>query len=452
MNKGQLAVIGLGKLGAPLAAVLAGHAGYKVVGADLNQNFVEAICEGRPPVAEPMLDTQIALAGSRLTATTDVGLAVRDADATFIIVPTPSTESGDFTNRYVLAALDSVGRALRDRPTYHLVVVTSTVMPGSMGGEIRKCLERSSGKRVGTNIGLCYKPEFIALGEVINGLIKPDFVLIGESDTRAGDALAAIRANMAPNAPIVRMNLVNAEITKLAINTFVTTKISYANMLADLCDRIPGADVDVVTSALGHDRRIGPKYLRGATGYGGPCFPRDNLAYSALARRLGARADLAEVTDAINRYQVERLFSLVRRIAASNSTVAILGLAYKPNTNVVEESQAIQLAILLHQAGYRVSIWDPVATPAASAVLRDRATAASAMLECVRNASVVVIMTPCTEFAALSAEAFTNQKHTVAIIDCWRVLPADSFAGVVDLVYPGTHVLAEGRLALEVAG
>ena len=137
---------------------------------------------------------------------------------------------------------------------------------------------------------------------------------------------------------MARMSFVNAELAKLAVNTFVTTKISFANMLAELCDRLPGADVDVVTSALGLDARIGRRYLTGAVGYGGPCFPRDNQALIHLAGQIGGRADLAETTDATNRAHNAWLLERLRTALPSNSTVGILGLAYKPATDVMEES------------------------------------------------------------------------------------------------------------------
>ena len=225
-----------------------------------------------------------------------------------MIVPTPSDSTGFFSNRFVLQAMESLGKALRNKTGYHMVVITSTVMPGTTGSEIKAALEAASGRKVGPDLGLCYNPEFIALGSVVRDMLYPNSILIGESDAKAGDMLQTIYLQMCENKPPVqRMNFINAELTKISVNTYVTTKISYANMLADICDRLPGADVDAVTKALGADTRIGPKYLKGAMGYGGPCFPRDNVAFAALARKIGARADVAEATDRINNYQVDRL-------------------------------------------------------------------------------------------------------------------------------------------------
>ncbi|MGH7068095.1 MAG: nucleotide sugar dehydrogenase, partial [Acetobacteraceae bacterium] len=264
----DLAVIGLGKLGAPLAAVLA-SVGHRVIGVDVNPTFVEALNAGHAPVNEPGLQQAIEKAGSRLSATTDFNAAIRNTDVSFVIVPTPSGPDGIFTNRWVLDAVREIGGARRQSDRYHVVTITSTVMPGSTGGPIRAALEEASGRIVGETVGLAYNPEFIALGSVVSDLLHPDMVLIGESDPRAGSVLETLYRSIVGEAkPIQRMNWVNAEIAKISVNTFVTTKISYANMLAELCEKLPGADVEVVTEALGKDSRIGPKYLKGALGYG----------------------------------------------------------------------------------------------------------------------------------------------------------------------------------------
>src|SRR3954471_4081624 len=348
----KISVIGLGKLGAPLAAVLASK-GFPVVGTDLNGAFVDAINAGRAPVDEPRLQELIDDNRERLHATADAAAAVAETDVTFVIVPTPSDEDGRFTNRYIVDAMEAVGAGIRRKSSYHLVVITSTVMPGSTGGEIRAALEAHSGRLVGATLGLCYNPEFIALGSVVRDMLSPDMILIGESDVRAGEILERIYQQSCDNKPVIRrMNFVNAELTKISVNTYVTTKISYANMLADICDRIPSADVDVVTQAVGSDSRIGGKYLRGAIGYGGPCFPRDNVAFAALARSLGAHAELAEATDSINQYQVERVTGAVLSRLPHGGTVGILGLSYKPDTSVVEQSQGVALAARLLADGH----------------------------------------------------------------------------------------------------
>ena len=442
----KISVIGLGKLGAPLAAVFASK-GFPVIGTDLNSTLVEAIDAGRTPVDEPRLQELIGENRERLRATMDGAAAVADTDVTFVIVPTPSGEDGRFTNRFVVDAMQMVGAGLRRKTSYHVVVITSTVMPGSTGGEIRAALEVHSGRRVGKTLGLCYNPEFIALGTVVRDMLSPDMILIGESDARAGDILERIYERSCENRPAIRrMNFVNAELTKIAVNTYVTTKISYANMLADICDRLPGADVDVVTQAVGSDSRVGARYLRGAIGYGGPCFPRDNVAFASLARSLGARAELAEATDTLNQYQVERVLGAVQARLPDKGTVGILGLAYKPDTSVVEESQGLMLAARLIEEGHPVVAFDPKARDTAlAAMVKPFAPAASAE-ECVRRASLVVVTTAWPEFRAIPAEAFARSPR-LTVIDCWRLLSHEEIGPVADLVHLGRGAV-DGRIAL----
>ena len=433
----RISVVGLGKLGAPLAAVLA-HKGYTVTGIDVNREFVDALNAGRPPVDEPGLPELIAANRERLRATTEYERAILDTDLTFVIVPTPSDDTGTFSLKYVERAMDSIGQALRKKSSFHVVSLTSTVMPGSTGGRVLPQLEQASGKRCGTDFGLCYNPEFIALGSVIRDMLRPDFILIGESDPRTGELLGKHYETIADNdPPVARMSFVNAELTKLAVNTFVTTKISYANMLAQVCEKLPGADVDVVTQALGMDTRIGKKYLRGALGYGGPCFPRDNVAFSAMARSLGAQPLLAEATDAVNRLQVTRLAELVAARLPRDGRVAVLGLSYKPETCVVEESQGLQLAQLLARKGIAVTVFDPRAQQTARALLGTSVTYADSAAAAVAQAQVVVLTTPWPEFASLPPAALDQKLGRPAVIDCWRILPRPAFAAVSDYVTLG---------------
>jgi UDPglucose 6-dehydrogenase len=432
----QISVIGLGKLGCPLAAVFADK-GFTVVGTDLDGRLVDAINEGRAPVDEPRLQDLIAASRGRLRATHDCTEAVMATDLTFVIVPTPSDETGRFSNEFVLQAMDTVGRTLRHKNGYHLVVITSTVMPGSTGGEIREALERQSGRRLGPHLGLCYNPEFVALGSVVRDMLRPDMILIGESDEKAGEVLAAVYRRSCDNEPMIhRMNFVNAELTKIAVNTFVTTKISYANMLADICDRLPGADVEAVTQAIGSDSRIGTRYLKGAVGYGGPCFPRDNVAFASLARGLGARAELAEATDTLNRHQVDRVTRHITGRVVPGATVGVLGLSYKPDTGVVEQSQGVALVERLMAQGFHVVAYDPKAIAAAQKALLQPFEAAASAEECIRASSLVVVMTAWEEFRSLAPAAFARAAERVTVLDCWRIIPPD-VAAVADIVYMG---------------
>ncbi len=423
----RISIIGLGKLGAPMAAVMA-HKGHTVIGVDINPAFVTALQEGRAPVNEPGLDEMVKANRERLSATMSYEDAVLASDVTHIIVPTPSNPDGRFTMRFVLAAAEKIGSALRKKQGWHLVVLSSTVMPGSTGGELLPALEQYSGKKCGVDFGLCYNPEFIALGSVIRDMLNPDMILIGESDARSGQTLADFYRGVCESNPsIQRMNYVNAELTKLSVNTFVTTRISYANMLAQVCETIPGADVDVVTGAIGCDTRIGKKYLKGALGYGGPCFPRDNKAFAALARANGAPALLAEATDHLNQQQVPRLAAIVMAHLPEGGTAGVLGLSYKPNTEVVEESQGLALAKYLAEHDVAVAVYDPAALANAKLQLTGNVTYAQNAAQCAKLSDVLAITTPWAEFKAITPTDLKRDRITPVVLDCWRQLPRAEF-------------------------
>lgn len=435
----RYSVIGLGKLGASMAAAIASR-GFQVIGVDVNQRSVDLLNAGQAPVQETNLEEMVTANRERLRATLSHQEAVLNSDLSFVIVPTPSDERGAFSLQYAAWAFREIGRALAVKDGYHHVVMTSTVLPGSMRYGLLPILERESGKVCGRDFGLCYSPEFIALGSVIHDFLNPDFTLVGEFDARSGKQLEQCYAEiMENNSPCQRMSLENAELTKIALNTFVTTKITFANMLADLCERIPGGDVDVVTSALGLDRRIGRKYLTGAIGYGGPCFPRDNVALSFIARQLGTQADLAETTDHLNRTLDEKVIHRLQPLLKPGMTVAVLGLAYKPFSHVIEESQGIALVKALSRSGTRVLAYDPLANDAARTELAYHGLVLDSLADCLDQAELVLITTPDPVFQRLKVSDFARHAGDVTVIDFWRIL-AKELSGK-----PHIHYLPIGR-------
>jgi len=427
----QLAVIGLGKLGCPMAALLAA-AGHDVVGADLSEVVVAVVNEGRAPVDETGLADLMTQASPRLRATTSVEEAAADAEVAFCIVPTPSLADDSFDTSGVQSAFTAIGRGFaRKDHGRRVAVLTSTVLPGATELRIKPALEHGSGMTVGADLGLCYSPEFIALGSVLENMRHPDVVLMGSSQSWAAEKAAHVIKTIADkDVPVAFMSIVEAEMTKISVNGFITTKISYANMIAEICERLPGADAAVVTAAVGLDSRIGQKYLRPGAPYGGPCFPRDNAAFRALANSLGVEADLAIATDRINRRQTRSLVERIIDQAGKNATVAILGLTYKAFTPVVEEAFGLLLARELLSEGISVSTYDPSAIDELAGV--DRTESAGAAIA---KADVVVVATPWPEFAQI------EHIDSGLVFDYWRIIPESALSPRTRVVYPGVGSL-----------
>ena len=433
----KVVVAGLGKLGLPMAAVFA-ESGHDVVGVDPMQPVVDALNEGRVLIDEPGLPEMIAANSERILATTSYAEAIPGADITFIIVPTPSGDDGAFINDYVVDALREIGQVLRENPQPHLVAVTSTVMPGATSAVLAPAFEQALGRSLGDGVALCYSPEFIALGSVVRDLQNPDFVLIGADDEAAGRRLADFYLGIGGgrDVPVQVMNWVNAELAKISVNSFVTMKITYANMLASICEGLPGGDVDEVTRAIGLDSRIGPRYLKGGPPFGGPCFPRDNRALGVAAEAVGAPWDLAAATDRMNDGLAERIAEMVITATNEGDTVAVLGLAYKDNTPVVEESAGAKVAGALAVQGRRVIVHDPIADASHSPFLSGLAyTQLEDVASAVGDAAAIVIVGDDPAYDTLPSLPMVDD---VVVVDCWRRL--------VDATWPlSATYLAIGR-------
>ncbi len=430
----QISVVGLGKLGASMAAAIASR-GHEVVGVDVNHRVVDALNAGNAPVQETGLQALVHENRARLRGTMSHAEAVGDSELTFVIVPTPSDERGAFALQYAAFAFREIGKALASKKERHTVVLTSTVLPGATRHGLLPVLEHHARKKGGVDFGLCYGPEFIALGSVIHDFLNPDFLLIGELDRSSGEHLeGCYRDIMGPSVPVRRMTLENAELAKISLNAYVTTKITFANMLAELCAKIPNGNVDVVTDAIGLDSRIGRKYLTGGLGFGGPCFPRDNVALSFIAEALGARADLSATTHRLNRANADRIVQQLAPKLSRDRTVAVLGLAYKPFSHVIEESQAMYLVKALLERGVRVVAYDALAGPSAALELGGRALILDSARDCLRQADFALIATPDPEFKALTAADFLSNGRSITVVDFWRIL-AGSLVGVPRIEY-----------------
>ncbi|MFC1462450.1 nucleotide sugar dehydrogenase [Verrucomicrobiota bacterium] len=432
----RVSVFGLGKLGATMVGCFA-DAGFDVVGVDVNADSVNQVTAGTAPVPEPGLQEIYDRNGERISATTDGHKAVLESQASFIIVPTPSTRDGEFFTSIAVKVADTIGSALREKQDYHLVVLTSTVLPGATERDIKPVLEEASSRACGRDFGLCYSPEFIAIGDVIRGLVSPDFFLVGEYDERSGDILSDIyRAEGGQDVEIARMAIVNAELTKIAVNTFVTSKISFANTLSRICGRLPGGDAHAVAAAVGLDKRIGGKYLTPGATFGGPCFPRDNRAFEWFARSVGEDAPLARATDEVNRRQIDFLVATILSVADDPATIGILGLSYKPRTNLMEEAQGAAIARRLLGRGFNVVAYDPWVDRFGMTEKVDGLDLVESIGECVGRSDIVVLATAHDEFTELSVEDFTVEGRGVPLVDTWGLL-RDRFVDREGYTVPG---------------
>jgi UDPglucose 6-dehydrogenase len=428
----NVSVIGLGKLGLCTAACIASK-GHNVVGVDKNESAVESLKAGRCTIRESGLPELLESVSGRMSFSSDADDAIQCSDVTLIIVPTPSDLSGVFVNDYVTSVLLDIAPALARKKDFHVVDVVSTVMPGSSEKIFIPMLEKSTSKKCGVDFGFVYNPEFIALGSVIHDFLNPDFVLIGASDEKSGEMARTLYESFVDSTPhFAVMSPINAEITKLALNCYITMKITYANELSRLCGVVEGADVDIVTSALGADARIGGRCLKGGLGFAGPCFPRDNIAFQKFAENAGVELFLSPQVVRSNDYIVDYLFHVVASRVEIGSTIAMLGFAYKSGTHITERSQSLALMDRFLKAGYRVSAHDPMAAVEIEPAYRDLMMVYDDPVEAVLSSVGVLLLTPWQVYIDMDWDLL-EQKLTnpIYFFDCWRSLKNISSAKVI---------------------
>jgi UDPglucose 6-dehydrogenase len=367
----SVSVCGLGKLGACIAATFAAR-GFPVTGLDVDPEKIRCVNAGIPPVDEPLLAETMLEGKSRLSATDDPAETAK-TDVSFFIPPSPSLPDGSFSNEYLLKAMQPVAAAVREAGKRgHIFVCSSTTTPGAVDGVLIPMLEKETGWKCGIDFHVCYNPEFIALGNVVNGLLEPDMVLIGESDPESGGALEELYRRYVRNkCRIARMSIISAELTKISVNSYITMKISFTNQLRMIAEQFPKADISQILDAIGTDTRIGHKYLRPGLSFGGPCFPRDNRLLAYAARQVGKEAPLAEASDITNELTKLNLVEKAKSSVAPGEAVLVLGVSYKPDTYITEESAGLHLAQHLKRHGYRVLVHDYGAKPSNSPALHE---------------------------------------------------------------------------------
>lgn len=346
MNK-NISILGVGKLGLCLALNLE-RKGFNIVGVDVSQHYVDSLNEKTFTTTEPFVDEYLRNAQNIRFST-----RLHDAllnDVVFVVVRTPSTEDWKYDHSQIESIADQLIRLGRQKTRKDLII-NCTTFPGYCT-TLQKRLEDY-------NYRISYNPEFIAQGTIIRDQLNCDNVLIGEADVYSGNLIEAIYKEMCESNPIInRMTPTEAELTKLSVNCFLTTKISYANMVGDIANRL-GCNADRVLSAVGTDSRIGSKYIKPGFGFGGPCFPRDNRALAKCGEEVGVDAIISKATDDMNEKHLEyQIEEFIKNNPNKSKIVEIPYITYKGESTLIEESQQLKFAIRLKELGYKIQILD----------------------------------------------------------------------------------------------
>ena len=433
----KIAVIGTGYVGLVSGACFS-EFGFDVTCVDKDAGKIEQITNGVMPIYEPGLEELVARNNhaGRLHFVTDLGSAVAKADAVFIAVGTPTRRGdGHADLSFVYAAAEEIARHL----TGYTVVVTKSTVPVGTGREVEAIIRREAPQ---ADFDVASNPEFLREGAAIGDFMRPDRVVVGTISARAREIMQALyRPLYLIETPVLFTSLETSELIKYASNAFLAVKISYINQIADLCEAV-GANVHDVARGMGLDKRIGNKFLHPGPGYGGSCFPKDTLA---LVRTAEDHDTNIGIVDEVVRYNEARKLSMSQRIIdaaggdVTGKTIAILGLAFKPETDDMRDSPSLDIIPNLLAAGAILKAYDPKAMHEARHLLPPSVIFASAAEECLTGSDIAVVITEWNEFRALTPAHFTNAMSGRVLVDLRNVYAPD------EMTAAGLHYSSIGR-------
>jgi len=437
MYKHKVSILGTGFIGLCSAACFAGK-DIQVLASTHNEKKAKMINDGKAPFYEAdlqeIMDDIKANKPKLLQCLLDPVKAVLETDISMITQGTPMREDKSIDLGYIESTAKEIGEALKQKDKYHLVVVRSTVVPGTTRNLVGKIITEVSGKVPGKDFGLCMQPEFLAEGRSIEDTLRPDRIVIGEIDERSGAMLQEFYeyfyGDHLQNCPILRMNLESAELVKYGNNCLLSTKISYANEFANFAELVPNVDVAQVMKGVGLDYRLNSRFLNVGVGFGGSCFHKDVNAIKAWSKSKGYTSRLLEAVLGINDDQAIHIVDMAEQLAGklAGRKVALLGLAFKPGTDDMREAASIRVVNELRKRGITDIIgYDPKANKTAEMEMGDKIKYAESIKAALKNSECAIIITEWDEFKKLTPDDFKKQMKTPNLVDGRRVFDYDVF-------------------------
>ena len=355
MRTNKISLVGLGKLGLPLLSTFAKNE-QKIIGVDVDTAKIELLKNNQLPFYETNLKEYLISGRNNIDYATDFKQITDETDVAIILVNTPSDEKGEFSNKYVYDAITNIcGSLNKSNSDDFLFILSSTVMPGTHK-KIINLIESITGRKLNENFGIVYIPDLVALGSVIKDFENPDVIILGESDSKSGKIAEKLYSKILKNnPPVIKMSLIDAEITKVSLNAYITMKISFANFIGNISEKF-GANHGNITKALGYDRRISPYYIKSGLSFGGTCFPRDTWAFIKMSENVGLDAIHIKSSQIINENQNTYLYDKVKNY--QDKKIGIYGLSFKPNTYVTTESPGNILYEKLLNENFDVCYYD----------------------------------------------------------------------------------------------
>ncbi len=418
----KIAVIGLGFVGLALSSVLASK-GITTIGIDSDRKKCSRIAKGMPTFFEPNLEKTLKKALKEKLIITNKLSSINNCDFIFVTVGTPQKKNGEIDLSFIKSVVSNVGKLISKSKKKPTILVKSTVIPGTMKNVVLPILERNSKKKAGKDFGLISNPEFLQESQAIQDTIKPHAVILGGYRTKFMKKTKKFFSQFNPNVPIIITNHQTAEMIKYANNSFLATKISFINQLANICQKIPDTNIDYIAQAIGLDPRIGNLFLNAGPGYGGSCLPKDIKAIINLSSKIGVQPTLLNAVEKTNKQQIMNIMELIKQNIGKikGKKITVLGVAFKPNTDDVRDSTSIELIRRLMKSGAIVTIHDPKALDNARKIFHDNTKYAKSILSALKNSQCTVIMTKWKEYERINNKTIKHMDKKF-IIDTRRIL------------------------------
>ena len=418
----KIAIVGLGFVGLSLTSVLASK-GNNVVGIDIDVEQCKKIRNGVSPFFEPYLEKTLRIGlKKKLTISSDFSL-IKDCNMIFVTVGTPQKSNGAIDLSMIRKAVETIGRVLAKSKKNPIILIKSTVIPGTMQNVILPILEKKSNKKAGRDFGLISNPEFLQESRAIRDTEFPHVVVLGGYKTKFMKKAKNFFEKLHPNIPIIITNHQTAEMIKYANNSFLATKISFINQLSNICQKTPGANVDDIARTIGLDPRIGKLFLNAGPGYGGSCLPKDMKALINFANISGINPTLLNAVEDINSKQLEQIITIAKQqlIDLKSKRVTVLGTSFKPNTDDIRDSISIELIKKLLKRKAKVTVHDPRAIKNTRDVFGGKIIYAKSMNDALLKSQCAIIMTEWTQYEKLNNNNFKHMTKKV-VIDSRRML------------------------------
>ena len=418
----KIAVIGLGFVGLTLSSVLASK-GITTIGIDSDRKKCSKIAKGIPTFFEPNLEKTLKKSLKKKLIITNKLSSISNCDFIFITVGTPQKKNGEIDLSFIKEIVRSVGKLISKNKKKPIILIKSTVLPGTMEQVVLPILERNSKKKAGKDFGLISNPEFLQESLAIQDTIKPHVVVLGGYRTKFMKKTEKFFSWFNPNVPIIITNHQTAEMIKYANNSFLATKISFINQIANICQRIPDTNIDDIADTIGLDPRIGNLFLNAGPGYGGSCLPKDIKAIINLSSKIGVKPTLLNAVEKTNKQQINYIMELIKQNIGKikGKKVTILGVAFKPDTDDIRDSMSIELIRRLMKLGARVTIHDPKALENARKIFHSNAKYAISIPSALKDCQCAVIMTQWKDYERINNKTI-KQMAKKFIIDSRRVL------------------------------